>query len=444
MKDSKPVCFVIMPIGKDGSSDNQKYKTVYELIIKKSVEEAGFQCERADEIPEYGPIPDQVKKRLESAELVVADLSGRNPNVFYELGFRHALRRPTMSIADNLDGLPFDVATYRTVQYRLDDLRLADKCREAIRKHATEFRQNLQPRAEGQPEELPKTGCLNFESQLSIGLSNVYQLVGEVVGKLGPSSELYGQIAQVQRLLSTQSETLEAFGVSLTDLKQASNLLTRSTSLGLVSMYLNRLEAIDEFWNYMVEERQGISFVGSTIFGLKGTRACTFAKILNLLKEKVRLDGFQLRIMLTHWDFISLRMDQEKTEKNLRRYVISSELQQAVECLKKAGLSNSVRFYRGSPTCFTIVCEGQQMMLANPYPYEREAFNSWTVTFRETRDGVYWPFKAAHVDTPWDNPSLSVKMNDACEVQIRKRLEADIIRAEEDAKRDLGQIPSSG
>ena len=69
-----------------------RFFKVYTYIIKKPIEDAGFECERGDQLPEFGPIPEQIIKKLKNADLVVADLSGRNPNVFYEpLGHRPRL-----------------------------------------------------------------------------------------------------------------------------------------------------------------------------------------------------------------------------------------------------------------------------------------------------------------------------------------------------------------
>lgn len=99
---TKPKCFVIMPFG-NNETNRTHYTVVYERIIKPPVEAAGFECERGDEIPEYGPIPEQITQKLASADLVVADLSGRNPNVFYELGYRRALKKAIIPIADDLD-----------------------------------------------------------------------------------------------------------------------------------------------------------------------------------------------------------------------------------------------------------------------------------------------------------------------------------------------------
>jgi hypothetical protein len=82
-------------------------------------------------------------------------------------------------------------------------------------------------------------------------------------------------------------------------------------------------------------------------------------------------------MLFTHWDYISFRQDQERTEKNIARYVISKELKDAVDVLKTTNLTGCLRFYKGSPTCFTIVCHGARQMLLNPYPYQAEAYNTW-------------------------------------------------------------------
>lgn len=120
-----PLCFVIMPFGQIGSEKEQHYNIVYEHVIKRAVKQAGFNCLRADEIPNSGPIPERVKEELRNADLVLADLSDRNPNVFYELGFRHALGKPSITISDDVSTLPFNLSNYSTIQ--LYDLRAGSR-----------------------------------------------------------------------------------------------------------------------------------------------------------------------------------------------------------------------------------------------------------------------------------------------------------------------------
>jgi len=91
MGNQKPVCFVVMPFGKEGTEARRRFDRVYKYIIKKPIVEAGYDCIRGDELPGTEDIVDMLKSELVKAALVVADLSDRNANVFYELGFRHAM-----------------------------------------------------------------------------------------------------------------------------------------------------------------------------------------------------------------------------------------------------------------------------------------------------------------------------------------------------------------
>lgn len=113
-QNSRPTCFVIMGFGK--RTDYATGRTLdldksYRNLIKPAVEEAGFSCMRADEIVHTGLIDVPMFERLASSDLVVADLSTSNGNVFYELGIRHALRpQGTIVIAEDSLMVPFDTA----------------------------------------------------------------------------------------------------------------------------------------------------------------------------------------------------------------------------------------------------------------------------------------------------------------------------------------------
>lgn len=116
------LCFVIMPIGSGDA--HGVYLNRYTNIIKPAVEgylKEGlqvFDAVRADFITKTGSITRSVIEHIYNADLVVADLTDLNPNVFYELGVRHALRNGTILVA--LDGtkLPFDVGDLRLVFYK--------------------------------------------------------------------------------------------------------------------------------------------------------------------------------------------------------------------------------------------------------------------------------------------------------------------------------------
>jgi hypothetical protein len=90
-KDTK-VCFVIAPIGTEGSDVRVRSDQVLKHIITPAARECGYEPIRADQISEPGLITSQVIQHIVQDPLVIADLTGRNPNVFYELAVRHAIK----------------------------------------------------------------------------------------------------------------------------------------------------------------------------------------------------------------------------------------------------------------------------------------------------------------------------------------------------------------
>ncbi len=114
------VCFFIAPIGEAGTSVREDSDQVLRHIVRPAASRFGMKAVRADEIAEPGIIASQVIERIVESPLVVADLTGHNPNVFYELAIRHAIRRPFVQLIRKGEAIPFDVATARTVRYELD------------------------------------------------------------------------------------------------------------------------------------------------------------------------------------------------------------------------------------------------------------------------------------------------------------------------------------
>ena len=108
-------CFVMMPF----ASPLGGY---YETLYKPAIEKAGLQPVRADaEIFGAGKIMDQVWAGIRRAKVLVAELTSRNPNVFYELGLAHALRKPVVLVSSNEDDVPFDLKHIRVIYYDVKD-----------------------------------------------------------------------------------------------------------------------------------------------------------------------------------------------------------------------------------------------------------------------------------------------------------------------------------
>ena len=114
------ICFFIAPIGDPGTTTRKHSDDVLRHIVRGAASRFGFKAIRADEIAKPGMITSQVIEHIVDSPLVIADLTGHNPNVFYELAIRHAIRKPFVQIIKKDEPIPFDVATARTVFYELD------------------------------------------------------------------------------------------------------------------------------------------------------------------------------------------------------------------------------------------------------------------------------------------------------------------------------------
>jgi hypothetical protein len=141
-------CFIICPIGEEGSPERKHSDVIFGSIVEPILEEFHIKPFRADHIAEPGMITRQVIERLVRAKLVIADLSFNNPNVFYELAIRHALRKPVVQIIRKGDKIPFDTNQGRTVQVELSDAYSAiPALRIAIAEISNNVRSALSPNA---------------------------------------------------------------------------------------------------------------------------------------------------------------------------------------------------------------------------------------------------------------------------------------------------------
>ena len=105
------LCFVLMPF-------IVPFDEIYRSVVKPCIEAEGLVCRRADEIVSNRAIMQDIWQSICEARLVVADLSGRNPNVYYELGIAHTIGKDTILLAQRDDEkFPFDVAHIRRIVY---------------------------------------------------------------------------------------------------------------------------------------------------------------------------------------------------------------------------------------------------------------------------------------------------------------------------------------
>lgn len=105
--------FVLMPF-----SDEHDLQRVYEDHVKPTLERCGLRAERADDIHDISGVMQSVWEGINRARVIVAEMTGRNPNVFYELGIAHTLGKPVIMITQSMDYVPFDLKHLRCIVYQ--------------------------------------------------------------------------------------------------------------------------------------------------------------------------------------------------------------------------------------------------------------------------------------------------------------------------------------
>ncbi|MBI2286795.1 MAG: hypothetical protein HYU79_05045 [Nitrosomonadales bacterium] len=118
-------CFTIMPFG--GWFDDY-----YESIYCPAIESAGLKPCRADDLYRPSTIVTDIWSYTQTSKLVLADLSGKNPNVFYELGLAHALAKPAILVTEAIDDVPFDLRALRVLEYNKNQPRWGEILQEKI------------------------------------------------------------------------------------------------------------------------------------------------------------------------------------------------------------------------------------------------------------------------------------------------------------------------
>lgn len=118
-------CFVLMPFG-------DWYDRYYEDIYYPAIRESGLEPRRADSVFHSGSVMEHIWEEIQKSKVLVADLTGKNPNVFYELGLAHASGKPVVFVTGNLEDVPFDLRHLRVIEYDIRDPWWGDKLKKGI------------------------------------------------------------------------------------------------------------------------------------------------------------------------------------------------------------------------------------------------------------------------------------------------------------------------
>ncbi len=106
----KPFVFVLMPF-------KEEFNDIYEVGIKAACKDAGAYCVRVDEQYFDEMILERVYNQIAKADVVVAEMTGSNPNVFYEVGYAHGLNKRVILLVQDAKSLPFDIKPFPHVVY---------------------------------------------------------------------------------------------------------------------------------------------------------------------------------------------------------------------------------------------------------------------------------------------------------------------------------------
>jgi hypothetical protein len=105
-----PTAFIAMQFG-------EPYDTIYRTVIRPEAKKLGIEVMRIDEMNQPGIIFQDIQRKIEDAKVVIAEITAPNQNVYYEVGYAHALNKPTILLAQRGKELPFDIRSYRVIFY---------------------------------------------------------------------------------------------------------------------------------------------------------------------------------------------------------------------------------------------------------------------------------------------------------------------------------------
>jgi hypothetical protein len=126
------ICFVMMPFG-------EPFDEYYTEIYESAIEESGFKPKRADSLFRPSPIIRDIWEYINHSKILIADITGLNPNVMYELGLAHAITKPVIIISDSIENIPFDLRYLRILIYDSKKPNWADELKTKIKNSIAEI-----------------------------------------------------------------------------------------------------------------------------------------------------------------------------------------------------------------------------------------------------------------------------------------------------------------
>ncbi len=208
-----PKVFVLMPFDDD-------FQGVYERLFRAPFEAAGYDVSRADDITNQRSILADIVNSIEQSDFILADLTLSNPNVYYELGIAHTLGKRVVLVAQDLATVPFDLRSYRVVEYSVH----FEKMEKSIQEMEERARKILAGEVEfGNPVEdfasplrTSRRGSETAEnSDTDEDEEEDGQEEDEPAGILDLQADLEGNLGTLSRLVEESGERLEAMNSRL-------------------------------------------------------------------------------------------------------------------------------------------------------------------------------------------------------------------------------------
>lgn len=169
---------------------NNNFDDIYKLGIKATCEELGTYCERVDEQIFQGSILDRILNQISKADIIIADMTGKNANVFFEVGYAKALDKKIILLTSSVDDIPFDLQHYTHVIYDKSIINL----KEILRKYLKFYLAN------------PDKSSLEMTSGVNLYINGVQLVSGNTTKIEIPKNYHYAPIT----IENVSGKTLEA------------------------------------------------------------------------------------------------------------------------------------------------------------------------------------------------------------------------------------------
>jgi len=138
-------CFIICPLGAKSSDTRKRSDTLLKFVFQPVLDLYKIKAMRADQVPKVGIITTQIINLIIESDLVIADLTDSNPNVFYELALRHTIRKPYIQVIAKGQKIPFDLSAIRTIEIDITDLDNVESSKKELENQIKEFKKGHKP-----------------------------------------------------------------------------------------------------------------------------------------------------------------------------------------------------------------------------------------------------------------------------------------------------------